>query len=78
MPDLDRDGQSMEQAGESKTEEAPEDGAKEEKESDISEEYGTMKVDTETQYQTMESFGTSGAWWSQYVGAGKEPLGLAF
>lgn len=30
--------------------------------------YKTMKVDTGQTYQTMESFGTSGAWWSQYVG----------
>lgn len=30
--------------------------------------YKKIKVDTEKTYQTMESFGTSGAWWSQYVG----------
>lgn len=30
--------------------------------------YHKMKVDTGIVYQTMESFGTSGAWWSQYVG----------
>lgn len=30
--------------------------------------YHRMKVDTSVTYQTMESFGTSGAWWSQYVG----------
>ena len=34
--------------------------------------YGSMKVDTGTVYQTMESFGTSGAWWSQYVGGFEE------
>lgn len=28
-----------------------------------------MTVDEATVYQTMESFGTSGAWWSQYVGS---------
>ena len=33
-----------------------------------------MKVDTETTYQTMESFGTSGAWWSQYVGGFTESV----
>lgn len=27
-----------------------------------------LKVNTDIVYQTMESFGTSGAWWSQYVG----------
>jgi len=31
-------------------------------------EYHVMKVDEAHTYQTMESFGTSGAWWSQYVG----------
>lgn len=30
--------------------------------------YGKMTVDESVTYQTMESFGTSGAWWSQYVG----------
>lgn len=30
--------------------------------------YHRVKVDTSVTYQTMESFGTSGAWWSQYVG----------
>ncbi len=30
--------------------------------------YHKMKVDVSTVYQTIESFGTSGAWWSQYVG----------
>ena len=28
----------------------------------------TMKIDESVTYQTIESFGTSGAWWSQYVG----------
>nr|MBR4281323.1 xylanase [Clostridia bacterium] len=28
----------------------------------------TMKIDTSVTYQTIESFGTSGAWWSQYMG----------
>ncbi len=41
--------------------------AKEEENRDMKQ-YGCMKVDTEIVYQTMESFGTSGAWWSQYVG----------
>ena len=36
--------------------------------------YHKMKVDTETTYQTMESFGTSGAWWSQYVGGFTESV----
>lgn len=30
--------------------------------------YGRMTVDESITYQTIESFGTSGAWWSQYVG----------
>lgn len=30
--------------------------------------YPKMTVDVNTTYQTIESFGTSGAWWSQYVG----------
>lgn len=30
--------------------------------------YSKMVVDESITYQTMESFGTSGAWWSQYVG----------
>lgn len=30
--------------------------------------YQKVTVDVNTTYQTMESFGTSGAWWSQYVG----------
>lgn len=29
----------------------------------------TVTVNTKKQYQTIESFGASGAWWSQYVGA---------
>ncbi len=28
----------------------------------------TLTIDQETTHQTIESFGTSGAWWSQYVG----------
>jgi O-glycosyl hydrolase len=28
----------------------------------------TFKIDPSIQYQVMESFGTSGCWWSQYVG----------
>lgn len=31
-------------------------------------EYSKITVDESVTYQTMESFGTSGAWWSQYVG----------
>lgn len=30
--------------------------------------YPKMTVDVDTVYQTIESFGTSGCWWSQYVG----------
>lgn len=30
--------------------------------------HSRIKIDESTTYQTMESFGTSGAWWSQYVG----------
>lgn len=36
--------------------------------------YHRMIVDEETTYQTMESFGTSGAWWSQYVGTFTEDV----
>lgn len=40
------------------------------------ENYDKMILDVATTYQTMESFGTSGAWWSQYVGGfTKEPYG---
>lgn len=46
----------------------PQDMPKDGKEIDIMEKYAIMKVDTGTVYQTMESFGTSGAWWRQYVG----------
>lgn len=28
----------------------------------------TLKLDSSVRYQTIESFGTSGCWWSQYVG----------
>ena len=28
----------------------------------------TLTIDEEQTHQTIESFGTSGAWWSQYVG----------
>ena len=28
----------------------------------------TLTIDTSITHQTIESFGTSGAWWSQYVG----------
>ena len=28
----------------------------------------TVKIDTAAEHQTIESFGASGAWWSQYVG----------
>lgn len=47
----------------------PQSGQSEEKGETIDmSQYSSMKVDTGTTYQTMESFGTSGAWWSQYVG----------
>lgn len=39
------------------------------------EQYHKMTVDVGKTYQTMESFGTSGAWWSQYVGGFDEPVG---
>ena len=32
-----------------------------------------MTIDENTTYQTMESFGTSGCWWSQYVGLWDAP-----
>lgn len=39
-------------------------------EESVSEEpsYSRITIDESVAYQTMESFGTSGAWWSQYVG----------
>lgn len=36
--------------------------------SDPAKQYSKITIDVATTYQTMESFGTSGAWWSQYVG----------
>lgn len=42
----------------------------------MTEKYDKIMLDTATVYQTMESFGTSSAWWSQYVGGfTKEPYG---
>lgn len=48
----------------------PEDGSSAPGESSQVEEtqYGKIWIDESITYQTMESFGTSGAWWSQYVG----------
>ena len=34
-----------------------------------------MTIDETTAYQTMESFGTSGCWWSQYAGLWDAPYG---
>lgn len=34
-----------------------------------------FSIDTSVKYQTIESFGASGAWWSQYVGGWDEPYG---
>ncbi len=43
---------------------------------DVTAKYDKIKVDETTTYQTMESFGTSSAWWSQYVGGfTKDPYG---
>ena len=39
-----------------------------------SEEIG-MTIDETTAFQTLESFGTSGAWWSQYMGLWDAPYG---
>lgn len=36
-------------------------------------EYSKIKIDEGTTYQTWESFGVSGAWWSQYVGGWDQP-----
>ncbi|MGN0507029.1 MAG: glycoside hydrolase [Lachnospiraceae bacterium] len=36
-------------------------------------EYSKVKVNETQTYQTWESFGVSGAWWSQYVGGWDEP-----
>lgn len=36
--------------------------------SQVEENYSRIIIDETICYQTMESFGTSGAWWSQYVG----------
>ncbi len=42
----------------------------------MTEKYDKIMLDTATVYQTMEGFGTSSAWWSQYVGGfTKEPYG---
>ena len=32
-----------------------------------------MTIDETTTYQTMESFGASGCWWSQYMGLWDQP-----
>ncbi len=37
--------------------------------------YAKLKIDENTKYQTIESFGASGAWWSQYVGGWDKPYG---
>lgn len=38
--------------------------------------YSIITIDENKKYQTIESFGTSGAWWSQYVGGfTKDPYG---
>ena len=34
-----------------------------------------MEIDENITYQTLESFGTSGCWWSQYIGLWDEPYG---
>ena len=36
--------------------------------------YSKIKVDETVTYQTWESFGTSGAWWSQYIGGWDKPF----
>lgn len=59
-------GEQNEISGEPETQ--PGDGENEESSKEVKAEYKTMHVDTQKTYQTMESFGTSGAWWSQYVG----------
>lgn len=37
--------------------------------------YPKVKISENTTYQTIESFGASGAWWSQYVGGWDKPYG---
>lgn len=37
--------------------------------------YSQVKANPAVAYQTMESFGGSGAWWSQYVGGWDQPYG---
>jgi len=37
--------------------------------------YGKIKINEGNTYQTIESFGASGAWWSQYVGSWDKPYG---
>lgn len=37
--------------------------------------YSLVKVDENTSYQVIESFGASGAWWAQYVGGWDQPYG---
>ncbi|MGL6174407.1 MAG: glycoside hydrolase family 30 protein [Cellulosilyticaceae bacterium] len=39
----------------------------------VEKQYAKMSIDTQIKYQTIESFGTSGAWWSQYVGGWDQP-----
>lgn len=60
------DGRSEETKEESDSGEDGRDSADSEEE--VKTVYKTINVDTQKTYQTMESFGTSGAWWSQYVG----------
>ena len=34
-----------------------------------------LTIDENTVYQTLESFGASGCWWSQYMGLWDQPWG---
>lgn len=52
-----------------------EDNGEVEKEGSDHKVYSLVKVNEETTYQEIESFGVSGAWWAQYVGGWDEPYG---
>lgn len=42
---------------------------------DMKETYAYLKINEDSSYQTIESFGASGSWWSQYVGGWDKPFG---
>lgn len=58
-----------------KLDENNEDNMEKDMNKDSNKAYAKLKVDENTTYQIIESFGASGAWWSQYVGGWDEPYG---